>query len=123
MEEADQLSDRILFLKNGEVRCVGTSYTLKEEFSSGFDVSVIAKKKQDTDIIIEQVLSGVPGIRVKSVLDRKIDFEVKRSQYWRVNEVLKLLISEEKGLKDMIEDWGVMTSTLEDVFFNLHASE
>jgi ABC-type multidrug transport system ATPase subunit len=123
MEEADQLSDRILFLKNGEVRCIGTSYTLKEEFSSGFDISVIAKRSSDVDAIIGNVFSSVPGIKVKSVLDRKIDFEVKRSQYWRVNEILKLLVAEDKQVKRMVEDWGVMTSTLEDVFFNLHTSE
>ena len=123
MEEADQLSDRILFLKNGEVKCIGTSYTLKEEFASGFDVSVIAKSAANVEAITNSVLSRVSGVKLKSVLDRKIDFEIKRSQFWKVNELMRLLISEGDLVKEAIEDWGIMTSTLEDVFFNLHAAD
>ena len=119
MEEADQLSDRIVFLKNGEVRCIGSSYALKDEFAKGLDLSVIVKEAKTVERVIDFVMRRVSGLKVKFVLDKKIDFEFKRSQAEKVNELLKLLLKESE-LKNLIEDWGITNSTLEDVFFNLH---
>ena len=55
MEEADELSDRILFLKSGRVKCIGTSFSLKNEFSSGFTLSFILKKEDKVELFLDRI--------------------------------------------------------------------
>lgn len=40
MDEADLLSDRIAIMVNGHIECYGTSLFLKDQYGSGFRLSV-----------------------------------------------------------------------------------
>lgn len=42
MEEADALADRIAVMKEGEIKCIGTSLYLKNNFTDGYRYLVIS---------------------------------------------------------------------------------
>lgn len=123
MEEADELSDRILFLKNGEVRCVGTSFMLKDEFSSGFSLSVIAKQADQCDIIVKAIYKEVQDVPQPIVFDRKIEFKFNQRAFGVAHQILKVLVDAHSKVADLVEDWSISQATLEDVFFNLHINQ
>ena len=123
MEEADELSDRILFLKDGEVRCLGTASALKDEFSSGFSLSLIVKQAGWVAEVVRAVHSAVGDVHESNVFDRKIDYKFKQRDTDIAHRILRALISEASGVRDYIEDWSITQATLEDVFFNLHTQQ
>lgn len=45
MEEADVLSDRIMVVNKGELKCIGTSLNLKNNFGDGYKLSIISEPK------------------------------------------------------------------------------
>lgn len=45
MEEAELLSDKLVVLNHGEVRCVGTPLQLKNLLGKGYRVSLVCNKK------------------------------------------------------------------------------
>jgi len=44
MEEADDLSDRIMILKNGKIITIGDSFSLKDDFSKRKHLNIIIKE-------------------------------------------------------------------------------
>ncbi len=45
MEEAELLSDKIIILNYGEVKCVGTPLQLKNMLGNGYRISMICEKQ------------------------------------------------------------------------------
>lgn len=123
MEEADELSDRILFLKNGEVKCLGTAFALKDEFSSGFSLCLIVKKAEHTDLVIRTIHREVGELSKPTIFDRKIEFKFAQKEFTLAYEILKVLLDGASQVKDLVEDWSISQATLEDVFFNLHTKQ
>ena len=44
MEEADVLSDRIMVINKGEMKCIGSSLELKNKFGDGYRLSLVVFK-------------------------------------------------------------------------------
>ncbi len=78
MEEADELSDKILILKNGKVITIGTSYTLKHEFGENFSLQIILKDVKFQEEVLNLIqryenlkLNNISGTKMKFVLLKK----------------------------------------------------
>jgi ATP-binding cassette, subfamily A (ABC1), member 3 len=45
MDEAEILSDKLIILKNGKIKCVGSPIELKKMLGKGFKISMICKQE------------------------------------------------------------------------------
>lgn len=52
MEEADVLSDRIIVLAEGEVKALGTSLFLKNNFGNGYTLTIDVTERCDKQAIL-----------------------------------------------------------------------
>lgn len=120
MEEADLLSDRIAFLKNGELKCIGTSFELKDEFAEDFYISLILKKAEYFEEVVAFLAKQTPNLKIKSVFDRKMDFEVPKDDFGTILTIINSIVTSEEPMKSKIDDWGFSNSTLENVFEKLN---
>lgn len=142
MEEADILSTRIGIMAKGVLRCLGTPLHLKRRYGRGFKLNVSFKKGQDFGVAdpykdarakIESILpegqwrqlqqGGVTGSVTYEFDDQEVANEneekPKEGVISRLLEQLELI---KKDL-DVIEDWGISQTSLEEVFLNIVKDE
>ncbi len=120
MEEADELSDRILILQNGKVSVIGTSFELKNEFSSDLSFFVILKQNED-GILFENFFSNFSNqIKISSMFENKIVLKILNNNFGEIVECMKYLNDPKNKFFEKIKDWGFDHLNLENVFFNLH---
>jgi ABC-type multidrug transport system ATPase subunit len=111
MFEADALSDRIAIMKNGQLKCIGNSIYLKNQYGKGYYINIITKN-------VEQVKKFV----MEHLKDSTLLLETSGS--------LKFLISDKRNIpqffeslesqsSDFVEDWSLNHTSLEDVFFKI----
>ena len=60
MEEAELLSDKIIVLDNGELKCVGTPFQLKNSLGKGYRISMICGQG-DTSKVKKAVQKVLPS--------------------------------------------------------------
>ncbi len=53
LEEADYLADRIMILQNGQVKALGTSLELKQNYGTGYQVRMIVDPRLSQPISAE----------------------------------------------------------------------
>ncbi len=53
LEEADYLADRIMILQNGQVKALGTSLALKQNYGTGYQVRMIVDPRLSEPISAE----------------------------------------------------------------------
>lgn len=123
MEEADLLSDRIAFLKRGKLKCISNSFALKDEFAEDFCVTLILRKATDFEEVVDCLRKKNQCFKVKSVFDRKVDFEVPKEQFASILGIIKSLVGKDEPLRSLIEDWGFANAGLENVFEKLNRED
>ena len=60
MDEADYLGDRIGIMKDGKLKCVGSSVFLKNKFGAGYNLSIVKKIKEKVPEIHDLINKFVP---------------------------------------------------------------
>lgn len=113
MEEAEALSDRIMILSHGKVKCIGNSLLLKEKIGSYWRIDLTFKDSS----IQEDILLDLRRI----ARDERIDVEGKFTQFYVNSEGLKIIfkmVAEHGQLEGKIKDWGFKQTSLDEVFFN-----
>lgn len=63
MEEADQLSDRIVVIVNGELKCIGTPLYLKNFYGDGYRLSLISEN-QHLEFLKEFIKDKFPSSKI-----------------------------------------------------------
>ena len=117
MEEADELSDRIVILKDGEVCCVGSGFFLKEEFSKEIFFFCEVEGSEEFGRVVLERFGKV------CVLDFKGDrvfMKCGKQLFGYVVGMFKFFLDGRNGFEERIRDWGFSEPNLEQVFFNLH---
>jgi ABC-type multidrug transport system ATPase subunit len=56
MEEADLLSDRCVVMVDGQLRCIGTSLKLKNEFGDGYHISLTTTNGEEVKALVSALL-------------------------------------------------------------------
>jgi ABC-type multidrug transport system, ATPase component len=117
MEEADVLSDRVVVMVDGKLKCMGSSLNLKNSFGDGFRITLISKYTNEVcEILKKEFLSA-------KILDSSGGSLVISIPLACVDEIQKFFKTMEgngnKRLKDMIDDWGLSNTTLEEVFMRV----
>ena len=116
MEEADVLSHEIGMMVQGELKCIGTSLTLKDRYSSGTKLQLVARSMEVKDELIKRVTAAFEQVNRGWEFDKTMNFSMKDSG----NKTLKVLgLAKELMKEDLIEDWSLMNGSLEDVFMNI----
>jgi len=148
MEEAELLSDKLIVLDHGEVKCVGTPLQLKNMVGKGYRVSMICDKdslhyvKDLLKIIIPhgifQESSGgsggmvydLPFSHVKelgsifNIMDNQKIVSMGGIGQVKKSPKINLKMSKEEAIneiKNLVTDVGVSQTTLEEVF--MHVTE
>ncbi|EFC35988.1 kinesin [Naegleria gruberi] len=130
MDEADYLSDRIAIMAHGQLKCIGDSLSIKSQYGSGYNLLVVANNGYEKQVVktINQYLTNV---KIVSQSAGNFIFNVPKEQ---VNELGQLISYLEKltsentlnnngtsinGNTNMIKDWGISQTTLEEVYLKV----
>jgi ATP-binding cassette, subfamily A (ABC1), member 3 len=115
MEEADALSDRIVLMNHGKVKCCGSPLFLKDRFGSGYRIT-ISKADHFEQSLFERLVSASTGRppHIQTNIAREICIAVPNELSSTMPQLLAKIESE-KG-KIGILDYGISSSTVEEVF-------
>lgn len=112
MEEADAIGDDIIIMSNGDIKAIGNGIHLKNKFGAGYRISMIAKNKK-TDQVKKVVSEYVPGATLEDDSAGALIYNFTVDQVKYVPEFIKYL---DKDPDDIISNWGISQTTLEEVF-------
>jgi ATP-binding cassette, subfamily A (ABC1), member 3 len=115
MEEADALSDRIVLMNHGKVKCCGSPLFLKDRFGSGYRVT-ISKGKDFDQSSFERLVFAVTkeNAIVQTNVAREMCIVLAKHHSERMSTLLNAIELEKKKI-DII-DYGVSSPTVEEVF-------
>lgn len=125
MEEADILGDSIAILANGYLRVMGTSVNLKNRFA-GYIIELVVKRDSVQDIM-DLVTTQLTGATLKSdpleveegvLLPYSLPPDCQRElvPFFKV-------IENESQIANVIIDYSISQTTLEEVFMNVTLNE
>ena len=133
MEEADELSDSIVFLNKGRDFCQGSALELKQKFNSGLTLIVHAKSPNHVPQIKTSLLSQFKSLHLKSCIENRLEFHISNQLMERVDELIALLVREEESangsaeignetdnISELVEFWNLSESSLETLFYKMH---
>lgn len=115
MEEAEFLSDRIGVINEGQLRAVGTSSYLKNQFCNWIIVELIISHSPES--IIDSFTKDIGGEVIYSISEL---VKIKVMSEIRIyNKILAFL---EKQSKTQLKTWSIKKGNLEDVFNHIQKS-
>ncbi|XP_060113052.1 glucosylceramide transporter ABCA12 [Heteronotia binoei] len=129
LDEAEVLSDRIVFLENGGLKCCGSPFYLKETFGSGYHLTLTKKKSPafnlaeecDTSAVTAMIQSHLPAAYLKEDIGGELVYVLPPFNS-RVSPAYQSLLKslDNGGASDLqIGCYGISDSTVEEVFLNL----
>ena len=126
MEEADILADRITVMVKGKLKCVGTSFYLKQKYGEGHRLTLNVDDDKS-----KEVMKTIQKLFPKAVeVDSKgANLIVGLNDFENLLDLVKMLESKDSSgldeytLKKSIKDWNVSHSTLEEVFMKVTKEE
>mmetsp|Transcript_34256 Transcript_34256/g.55413 ORF Transcript_34256/g.55413 Transcript_34256/m.55413 type:complete len:1506 (+) Transcript_34256:171-4688(+) len=121
MEEADILSDRIGIMKSGRISVVGTSLHLKNKFGTGYRMSLLFSKQEQSAGIKKYVLDALPDTIIQSELPQVVTFKIPRTCTDQLPDFF-LHFEEAKGALG-VTDVQLSLTTLEEVFMAITKGE
>jgi ATP-binding cassette, subfamily A (ABC1), member 3 len=115
MEEADALSDRIVLMNHGKVKCCGSPLFLKDRFGSGYRVT-LAKSDNFNSTAFEKIVSSVTGRppKIQTNIAREICIAVPNELSACMPHLLNKIESNKNTIG--ILEYGISSSTVEEVF-------
>jgi ATP-binding cassette, subfamily A (ABC1), member 3 len=115
MEEADALSDRIVLMNHGKVKCCGSPLFLKNRFGSGYRVTLSKAENFDQNLFERMVFDVTSShAQIQTNVAREITIALSNELTPRVPDLLNMIESKKNELG--IYDYGISSSTVEEVF-------
>eukprot|EP01016_Furgasonia_blochmanni_P001456 TRINITY_DN10565_c0_g1_i1.p1 TRINITY_DN10565_c0_g1~~TRINITY_DN10565_c0_g1_i1.p1 ORF type:complete len:454 (+),score=146.91 TRINITY_DN10565_c0_g1_i1:59-1363(+) len=123
MEEADALSDRIMVMVDGRMKCIGTPLYLKNTHGSGYRLSLVTETK-DIEEVKALILMCIPPAKLLDQRAGSLIVGVPTTCLTELNEFFELMEGKPKDqewtrLKELVKDWGLSNTTLEEVFMEV----
>jgi ABC-type multidrug transport system ATPase subunit len=139
MEEAELLSDKIIVLDHGEVKCVGTPLQLKNMIGKGYRISMICEK-QDVARVKSLMQTVLPHghFQEQSGGSGGMVYDLPISHVKELGSIFKLMDGKKgtgrgrtgegreaaiEQLSELVTDVGVSQTTLEEVFMHVTGGE
>jgi len=124
MEEADTLCNEIGIITTGQLRCFGSSISLKQQLCSGLKLQVVVNKTkkstrrlaEDVDRVTAALNESFTELKVLDVFEGTINYEISDKK-----AKLSQLFARIRDVKSQleIEDWSISLGSLEDVFLKI----
>lgn len=123
MEEADALGDTVAVLAGGRLRAVGTTLFLKSRFGAGYQLNLLTTPA-NTEALKQYVTETLPGAEIVGEAAGNVTVGLPRASTRHLPAFLRRIESAgAEGGTDLVKEWGVSNSTLEEVFLRLGAQQ
>lgn len=126
MEEADILGDNIAIMANGQLKVMGTSVNLKNRFA-GYKVEVIVNHnniQQMMDLVEEKLPGAVQTSEPIEIEEGGVlmSYSLPPDRQEEVVPFFEVLEKDE-AMADLVVDYSISQTTLEEVFLNVTVNE
>ena len=115
MEEADVLSDRVCVVVDGRLSCSGSALYLKNRYGDGFRITLVSKDPKELGRIIN---SQFPSAKILDSSGGSLVVGIPLNCTSEIQSFFKTMESR-NAVSDLIEDWGLSNTTLEEVFMRV----
>ena len=112
------MGDQIAILASGRLRALGTSLFLKHRFGKGYQISMMAQAEDRVPALKEFVQRLLPGAEVLKGAAAFLTVSVPKRMVSFIPSFFKAL---EDDSSDLVKEWGISNTTLEEVFLRLAA--
>ena len=113
LEEAEHLGDRIGIMSGGEVTALGTSLFLKSKVGGDYELRVIALERERME---QKLKSFVPEAVLIDNSAGALKYSVGKKHLRKLPSLFRWL---ETDGKEVVKEWGLQQTTLEEVFIRL----
>ena len=123
MEEAEVLADRIAVISEGQVRCIGTSLYLKNNYGDGYRLTLVTEPANVEQVRL-QIRKVIPSCRVVDQSGGSILISVPVAEISQLKAFFSIMENkdnseEAKEFRGFVLDWGLQHSSLEEVFMQI----
>ncbi|KAM9956639.1 hypothetical protein ACTFIR_003365 [Dictyostelium discoideum] len=121
MHEVEILADKIVIMNEGVMACNGNSLQLKSKYGEGYSVNIVAKSPESIPSVVEFVTLSIPGCKFmkQSALQLNFGFPVTIDHQIIANFFKQLEEITNDPNNQLMRDWSVSHSTLDDVFLKV----
>ncbi|XP_073463288.1 cholesterol transporter ABCA5-like [Aquarana catesbeiana] len=116
MDEADILADRKAVLSNGSLKCVGSSFFLKQKWGIGYHLRMQVTPSCDTEAITSLIKQHVSSAKLSTQNVEDLTFTLP---FLNMDAFPALFSDLEGHVGRDIVSYGVSITTLDDVFLKL----
>jgi ABC-type multidrug transport system ATPase subunit len=121
MEEADVLSDRVSVIVDGSLKCIGSSLNLKNNFGDGYRISIISHQVDELILVLTQEL---PDLKILDSSGGSLVVGIPLDKVDQIEKFFRAVEGDQKSnestkIKDLVDDWGISNTTLEEVFMRV----
>lgn len=120
MDEADILADRILIMTEGKLQVTGSPLFLKNVFGVGYTLYIVklTQNVDENETVIKLVKSFIPQAEIISNVGAELSFRLPFASSVSFNELF-LQFDDFKNRNDLIKEYGISVTTLEEVFMRV----
>ena len=124
MEEADVLSDRIAVMVKGKIKCIGTPLYLKNNFGDGYRLTFITRPDA-TGEVLDTLKSIMPAGKVGDCSAGSLVYSIlpiyneQLGKFFKIMEGKVSLTPSLSRFRNLIKDWGLSNTTMEEVFMKV----
>lgn len=116
MDEADVLGDRVAIMKSGQLKCIGTPFSLKKEYGRGYTLSLVKSKNEFRDEKVTLFLqSFYSDIYPTCNTENEVKYCIDDPKHFP--DLLSVLSKEQDNLG--IKAYGISLTTMEDVYMRV----
>uniref|UniRef100_A0A1B6FD35 ABC transporter domain-containing protein n=1 Tax=Cuerna arida TaxID=1464854 RepID=A0A1B6FD35_9HEMI len=117
MDECETVSDRLTIMRSGQLACLGTVESLKEDYFQGFNIELHLKSKNKRKDEIVEFLATTFG-NIKQVLDQEklLRFRLLDKIQW--SEIFEALEDVKAKFSDDVKFYTVYETTMEQLFLS-----
>eukprot|EP01132_Coremiostelium_polycephalum_P003969 gene3969-4964_t len=120
MEEADTLCNKIAIVASGQLQCVGSPIHLKNRFGSGYRLETVPYNDDARTNIKNTIMSYYPAATIEPTInDDQLIFLIPKDS--DITILLTMLSNQKDQLG--IKEYGIMQTSLEDVFMKMVEKE
>eukprot|EP00743_Colponemidia_sp_Colp-15_P009682 GILK01010594.1.p1 GENE.GILK01010594.1~~GILK01010594.1.p1 ORF type:complete len:1785 (+),score=269.78 GILK01010594.1:74-5428(+) len=116
MEEADMLGDHIAVLSHGRLRAAGSSLFLKNCYGRGYQINMLVEPANES-LLRMRIPQWLPGAEIISGSVGNLTVSLPKRSVPNLPAFLRRIESE----KQLVKEWGLSNTTLEEVFSRLVA--
>lgn len=118
MDEADQISDYVMVIRQGKLKCGGSPMFLKQHFGCGYVLQVEKTASCSTETLLDDIRAVIPDAALSNDSRTVASIRIPAASTAQFPFLLRRI--EENGASLGIGGFGASLTTLEDVFVRIN---